>query len=151
MNQPSHPSTPSARPLYRAVAGFDFSPLGERAIIEGLKLCSREPRAELHVVAVGTALLGGVLLPGPEPRTLPEGEARDFLRARVAQLCERQLAVTPCPGLEKVVVCLADGLAAERIMALATAVDADVIVVGTHGRRGLSRMVLGSVAEEVVR
>jgi len=43
------------------------------------------------------------------------------------------------------------GHPAERIVALATAVDADVIVLGTHGRTGLKRIVLGSVAEEVVR
>ena len=28
---------------------------------------------------------------------------------------------------------------------------ADLIVIGTHGRSGLSRLLLGSVAEEVVR
>ena len=40
---------------------------------------------------------------------------------------------------------------AEEIVALATEVGADVIVVGTHGRRGVRRLVLGSVAESVVR
>lgn len=29
--------------------------------------------------------------------------------------------------------------------------DADLIVIGTHGRRGLNRMVMGSVAENLVR
>lgn len=29
--------------------------------------------------------------------------------------------------------------------------DADIVVVGSHGRQGLSRMVLGSVAEDIVR
>ena len=40
---------------------------------------------------------------------------------------------------------------AEEIVALAAEVGADVIVVGTHGRRGVRRWVLGSVAESVVR
>jgi universal stress protein A len=32
-----------------------------------------------------------------------------------------------------------------------SALDADLVVMGTHGRRGLSRMLLGSVASHVVR
>jgi nucleotide-binding universal stress UspA family protein len=39
----------------------------------------------------------------------------------------------------------------DLILAAAARVDADLIVMGTHGRRGLSRFVLGSVAEDVVR
>jgi nucleotide-binding universal stress UspA family protein len=40
---------------------------------------------------------------------------------------------------------------AAAIIDYATTEQIDVIVVGTHGRRGLSRLVLGSVAEQVVR
>ena len=43
------------------------------------------------------------------------------------------------------------GFPAEDIVRLATEVQADLIVVGTHGRRGLSHLLLGSVAERVVR
>ena len=39
----------------------------------------------------------------------------------------------------------------DLILAAAARVDADLIVMGTHGRRGLSRFVLGSVAEDIVR
>ena len=39
----------------------------------------------------------------------------------------------------------------ETILAVAKSRDADLIVMGTHGRRGLSRVFLGSVAEKVVR
>jgi nucleotide-binding universal stress UspA family protein len=39
----------------------------------------------------------------------------------------------------------------EEILAAAVDVEADLIVIGTHGRRGVSRVVLGSVAEKVVR
>lgn len=37
------------------------------------------------------------------------------------------------------------------ILEAATGTDVDLIVMGTHGRRGLSRVFLGSVAEKVVR
>ncbi len=39
----------------------------------------------------------------------------------------------------------------ERILELVKARNIDLVVMGTHGRRGLSRVFLGSVAERVVR
>lgn len=44
-----------------------------------------------------------------------------------------------------------DGQVAEAILAAAERYNADLIVVGTHGRKGLQRMLLGSVAEAVLR
>ncbi len=43
------------------------------------------------------------------------------------------------------------GVAWERILDSVKDLGADLVVMGTHGRRGLSRLVLGSVAEKVVR
>jgi nucleotide-binding universal stress UspA family protein len=43
------------------------------------------------------------------------------------------------------------GHAAELIVAHAKKWPADIVVIGTHGRRGISRLVMGSDAEEVVR
>ncbi len=54
------------------------------------------------------------------------------------------------PGVEvrsEVVV----GYAAEEIVALATAENADLIVMGTHGRTGIDRVLFGSVAEKIVK
>jgi nucleotide-binding universal stress UspA family protein len=47
--------------------------------------------------------------------------------------------------------CVADGIAAEAIVATATRLKSDLIVIATHGRTGLSHLLLGSVAERVVR
>jgi nucleotide-binding universal stress UspA family protein len=46
---------------------------------------------------------------------------------------------------------LRNGVAWEEINAVAAEVKADLIVIGTHGRRGLARALLGSVAENVIR
>jgi nucleotide-binding universal stress UspA family protein len=46
---------------------------------------------------------------------------------------------------------LREGVAWEEIGHVADEIDADVIVIGTHGRRGLARALLGSVAENVIR
>lgn len=54
------------------------------------------------------------------------------------------------PGIEasgKVVT----GYAAEEIIHYANAVNADLIIMGTHGRKGLDRVLFGSVAEKVVK
>lgn len=46
---------------------------------------------------------------------------------------------------------LETGDASERILAVAKSRNVDLIVMGTHGRRGLAHVLLGSVAEKVVR
>jgi len=43
------------------------------------------------------------------------------------------------------------GTASDSILAFAEAQDTDLIVIGTHGRRGFDRLMLGSVAERVIR
>lgn len=65
-------------------------------------------------------------------------------RARIAVQDE---GITPeCVMLESM-----GGRAADLILAQAKEWGADLIVMGTHGRRGLARVALGSDAEEVVR
>jgi len=46
---------------------------------------------------------------------------------------------------------LVEGNAALAILKTASETDCDLIVMGTHGRTGLNRLLMGSVAEEVVR
>src|SRR5689334_19100272 len=43
------------------------------------------------------------------------------------------------------------GVAWEEVRAVAEEVDADMIVIGTHGRKGIARALLGSVAEKILR
>ena len=43
------------------------------------------------------------------------------------------------------------GYAAEEILTVAEAEKADIIVMGTHGRKGIDRILFGSVAEQVVK
>jgi len=69
-------------------------------------------------------------------------EAQDALDARVLRYRDRA-AIAP--------VRIEIGDAREVIDRVAKAIGADLIVMGTHGRRGLKRMLLGSVAESVVR
>jgi nucleotide-binding universal stress UspA family protein len=68
--------------------------------------------------------------------------ARRHLDETVAALRSRALRAS---GI------LRDGVASDSICAAATEASADLVVVGSQGRRGLPRLVLGSVAERVVR
>ena len=54
-------------------------------------------------------------------------------------------------GVDPVETDVREGSPREEILAYVAATDADLIVMGTHGRHGIDRYVLGSVTERVVR
>lgn len=62
-----------------------------------------------------------------------------------------KLLTTKAPAGVQVAVAQRDGPAAEAIVRAAKEMQADLIVMGTHGRKGLGRAVLGSVTDAVVR
>lgn len=55
------------------------------------------------------------------------------------------------PGGLETVTAVEQGNPDEQILEYADAEDVDVIVMGSHGRRGLDRFLLGSVTEKVIR
>ena len=70
-------------------------------------------------------------------------------------LAEQHLAAArtqlEAAGITKVDARVLEGVPGPAIVELARAVGADVVVMATHGRSGLRRTVLGSVADHVVR
>lgn len=68
-----------------------------------------------------------------------------------AQLADFQRRVEAHAGGVPVEARAALGVAAPEILRLADSGEFDLVVMGTHGRRGLGRLVLGSVAETVMR
>ena len=75
------------------------------------------------------------------------------LRAAGEEVLQRTRAVVQQAGVpfEATLVETVGGRAADDIVRIAQEWPADLIVMGTHGRRGLSRLVMGSDAELVVR
>lgn len=141
-----------ARPApYRVVAGCDFSPLGNRVVVEALRLCAAYPGAELHVITVAAELTGGLLLPGRDVRVIASDEAQETARLHVANIVDAVVATGQRLPIDKIAVYVVAGTPSERIVSLATVLDADLIVLGTHSRHGLGRLLLGSVAQEVLR
>ena len=77
--------------------------------------------------------------------TLPEGGMKAQIEAAERQLESAIGAVGQSVRAVKV------GFPVEEIMKYATDHEIDLIVVGTHGHTGLSHLLLGSVAEKLVR
>ncbi len=61
-------------------------------------------------------------------------------------LCENQLQ--SCPNFQKKIV---SGDAADEILKVLESEDIDLLIMGTHGRKGLEHVIFGSVAEKVVK
>ncbi len=139
------------QPGYRVLAACDFTELGNRVVIEALRLCETRPGAELHIVSVAAEHARGLLLPGQAAQVLSNIEAQEYARQHVALLLDDYLAQGNRVSLQHVAVYVVGGNPSERIVALASGLDADLIVLGTHSRHGLERVLLGSVAQEVLR
>lgn len=130
----------------------DFSASAQRALEVAVELAG-EARSEILLLHVS-----------PLPPNLPpdtevslaggSGSRADDLVTRGAR---RDLAAIAMPlvarGLQVSThaVCVGAGDVSEAILDAAREVGADAIVVGTHGRRGLAHLLLGSVAEKLVR
>jgi universal stress protein A len=68
----------------------------------------------------------------------------ETMRHRLSQLVKPQLRIQ----VEHV---LSEGEPASEIIRFANGMNADLIVMGSHGRGGLARVLMGSVAEQVLR
>lgn len=78
--------------------------------------------------------------------TAKREQVRDAVTARLKDLVSALTAAGLTADFE-----LRGGLPSDSILEAARSYPADLIVMGTHGRRGLSRMFCGSVAESVLR
>ena len=135
--------------LYRKIlVPIDGSPASNRGLEEAIKL-ARDQGARLRLVHVLDEL---VSVPGAEA-VVYLGNTADLLREAGEQILAQARELVKTSGLESesVVLETVGGRAAESIIAEAAAWAADLIVLGTHGRRGVKRLVMGSDAEEIVR
>ncbi len=125
--------------IERVLFPTDFSSGATRAFPQAVSFADQHD-AELHVVNVPESDRESVASLPVAPNVLKEW--------RGAQPGE------DAPDLEALSVVqrqLEPGVPPERIVAYVKGHDVDLVVMGTHGRRGLRRMMLGSVTEEVLR
>jgi nucleotide-binding universal stress UspA family protein len=118
----------------------DFSEQSQAAFVLACAL-TRDYGARLialHVVATEAFVYGEGYLP-PTSEELLADAREQFERLQ------------PPQGTVRAEHRLEQGDAAPEILRVAQEVHADLIVMGTHGRTGLSRLLMGSVAEQIVR
>lgn len=121
---------------------IDFSTCAEHALDYACGLADKLG-STIHLVnAIGAAL--------PELSIAVTDSMIETLRTGAMAKLD-QLATRPFPTAKFGRSIIELGDARDAILKAAEAVDAELIVIGSHGRRGVSRMLLGSVAEHVLR
>jgi nucleotide-binding universal stress UspA family protein len=134
----------------RLLIALDGSPEGERPLEPALALGSLARDAHLTLVRVVEPPVSMIPRIGMSPlplrthwREQQESSARSYLE-RVASRLRNQ-------GVNVSTEMIAARGIGEQILALADRIGADLIVVGTHAARGMERLLLGSVADKVIR
>jgi nucleotide-binding universal stress UspA family protein len=130
----------------KILAALDFSPQSEQAMRTAAELAKRYS-ASLTVVTVYEPLAWQV--PEGTWAMTPDQEGR-LLAAYEAKLAEAEKQLHDL-GLTSVETKLLQGAIASEIVGCASARGCDLIVMGTHGRKGISHFMLGSIAERVLR
>jgi nucleotide-binding universal stress UspA family protein len=132
----------------RILCPIDGSPTSDRGIQEAISLAKVMDAQILffHVIDLQPALLGvegGVAVSG----------ALEALRKRSVEIAEHARRLVADSGVDTnfVSVEAVGTRVSDEILAEAVKFKADLVVIGTHGRRGMRRLLLGSDAESVAR
>ena len=135
--------------IKRILCPVDFSDLSRRAL-EYARTFARYYESEIVVLYVESIprVLPIVPYGGPiaaEPLGISPAH-RDQLMRDLAQFLE------PAPADDPRISCeVTEGLTVEEVLTRARTLPADLVVIGTHGRSGFERLMLGSVTERVLR
>jgi len=132
--------------IKRILCPTDFSDFSEGAYDYGLSL-ARHYNAELYLLHVVRPVIIGY----PEyavPDSVNEfyGELREHAEEQL-----REFVKVHTEGGVQAIVVVEEGVTTESILDFARETSIDMIVMGSHGRRGFQRLTLGSVTERVLR
>ncbi|QLG61708.1 universal stress protein [Halorarum salinum] len=126
----------------RILVPTDGSPAADAAVEHAITIAERFG-ATLHALYVIDATAYSSLEAGSQMVAEALEEEGDAAVDRIAEAA----AAADIPVVESVV----SGTAYRSILEYADEHDIDLVVMGTHGRRGIDRYLLGSVTERVVR
>ena len=132
----------------QVVVGFDFTPSARAAMYRAIAVANRAPFHILHFICA-------IEPHGQVPRMPHHGRVDlayiDHVEEALLDEITAELRGAAIADRVHFFVHVRIGHAAEEILELARDVGADLIIVGSKGLTGVERLVLGSVAERVVR
>lgn len=131
--------------LKRVLVAVDFTETSDKAFDFALELAAKFDAEVIAVHAFEIPVIGfpdGALVATADIAARIQESARQGLDAAVNSRTGRGV---------KIESLLREGAAQDEIKAVAEEMGVDLIVIGTHGRKGLARALLGSVAENVIR
>jgi nucleotide-binding universal stress UspA family protein len=133
--------------LQHILIPLDGSPLAEQAVELALRV-GRPFQARYTLLQVVAPILRGFLVGGSDPEVDAEAEAAAWQRASdyLAGIAAR-LRDEGCEVHAEALI----GSPASAILDYAQTYDADLIAMTTHGRGGVARLLVGSVADKVLR
>ncbi|GAB5541053.1 MAG: universal stress protein [Sandaracinaceae bacterium] len=129
--------------IRRILVPVDFSEPSENALDYAIELAAKfgADVQAIHAYQLPVyALPDGAMMAGPEFTTKVTAE----LQKALEELASRKSGV-------KLETHLLEGIPYKEVVRMTEELDADLVVMGTHGRTGLKHLLLGSVAERVVR
>ena len=130
----------------RILCPIDFSDASRAALETAAELAKR--------FGAMVALFHAYPVPGytfPDGSFVASSKMLDELSGQANRHMAEWKALAEGMGVARVEVATAVGEPAQEVLLFAKAQNADLIVIGTHGRTGLQHALMGSVAERVVR
>jgi nucleotide-binding universal stress UspA family protein len=133
--------------LARILVAMDFSETSEAALEYAIDLATTLPSkpkitiAHLYELPVYTFPSGAMVATVDVATQIMTG-ATEAADAMCRKHANAGVELTPI---------VREGAAWEEVHKIADEIDADLVVIGTHGRRGISHALLGSVAEKIIR
>lgn len=133
----------------RILVPIDGSKTSNLGLREAVRLAT-EDKARIRLVHVVDEL---VVTSSPDAAAFINADLIDALRDGGRKTLAKAVAAVQKLGVqpESVLIESMGVSAADKIIAEAKKWKADVIVLGTHGRRGLRRVLMGSDAEQIIR
>jgi universal stress protein A len=129
----------------RILCPVDYSECSARALGYAARMAFKDSARLylMHVVDSRVFEYGGAV---SEAATSPDSETILRLEEKLKESIPMELR-----GELEVETMVKTGIPVEEILKVASDREVDIIVMGTHGRTGVAHVVLGSVAENVVR
>jgi len=140
MKTKNHRTGEGPRKISRILVATDFSPQASNALEWARSLAGAlgAKLVLLHVIDIFSLAEVACVMGGPDPLNLFRDQARKSMGELKALIPEAETAVR-------------EGSPRPLIVDTALEMNCHMIIMGTHGRSGLAHLLLGSVAEYVVR